>query len=91
MGRYLDHPIAEPRNRHLQLVAQRPRINPKHPSVQAKLFDQADPEVHAADRCVLLTQIEAQLIASLLKSARAHLPSPKAVDEAVAILMGKAS
>jgi hypothetical protein len=53
------------------------------------MFDQDDPEVNAADRCVVLTQIEAQLIASLLNVARSHLPSPKACDEAISLLVGK--
>jgi hypothetical protein len=80
-------PIAEPRNRHLALVEARPRINPRHPSVRAvELFDQNDPDVHAADRCVVLTEIEAQSIAGVLRHARGHCPSPKVVDEAIALL-----
>lgn len=84
-----DTPIVEPRNRHLHLVEARQRVNPPHPSTQPAMFDQDDPEVNAAHRCVLLTAAEAVRIAALLHSARAHLPSPKAVDEACAILTGR--
>jgi hypothetical protein len=80
-------PIAEPRNRHLALVEARPRINPRHPSVRGvELFDQEDPEVHAADRCVVLTALEAQSIAGVLRHARGHCPSPGALDEALELL-----
>lgn len=85
-----DTPIAEPRNRHLQLVETRSRVNPRHPSVRAvEMFDQDDADAHAADRCILVTMPEGVRIAALLQSVRHHLPSPKAVDEACAILMGK--
>jgi hypothetical protein len=53
------------------------------------MFDQDDADVNAADRCVLLTKAEAVRIAALLQSARSHLPSPKAVDEACALLTGR--
>jgi hypothetical protein len=81
-------PIAEPRNRHLALVAQRPRVNPRHPSVRAtEFFDQDDPDLTwGADQCVVLTAIEAQTIAGVLRHARGHCPSPKVVDEAIALL-----
>jgi hypothetical protein len=72
--------IGEPRSNVIEL---RPRINPHHPSVQPALFDQ--------DKPVTIPALQAQLIASLLKSARPHLPSPKACDEAIAILMGERS
>ena len=58
---------------------------------QVSMFDQDDPDVHAADRCVLLTRIEAQSIAGVLRHARRHCPSPAAVDEAIALLTGGAS
>lgn len=84
--------IAGQREHHLGnvLPLQRPRVNPRHPSLHERpvMFDQDDPEVAAADRCVLLTKIEAQLIASLLNTARAHLPSPKACDQAIELLVG---
>lgn len=84
--------IPEPRNSHLRLVDVRGRSRSVHPSSRPlKIFDQDlqdDPEVSAADRCVLLTKIEAQLIASLLNIARAHLPSPKACDQAIELLVG---
>jgi hypothetical protein len=86
MARHLN-PIAEPRNRHLTLIAERPRINPNHPSVRGvELFDQNDPDVHAADRCVVLTEIEAQTIAGVLRHARGHCPSPGALNEALELL-----
>jgi hypothetical protein len=78
--------IEEPRSNVVEL---RPRLNPRHPSmqpVQTVMFDQKDPEVHAADRCVVLTEIEAQSIAGVLRHARGHCPSPKVVDEAIALL-----
>lgn len=78
--------LPEPRNSHLTNVTPLyPRIprSHRHPS----MYDQE--QDNSADRCVLLTQIEAQLIASLLNSARGHLPSPRAVDEAISLLMGK--
>jgi hypothetical protein len=85
--------IAGTREHHVSNVVplHRPRVNPNHPSVTPAtgVFDQEDPAVHAADRCVLLTQIEAQLIASLLNTARAHLPSPRACDQAIELLTGK--
>jgi hypothetical protein len=65
----------------------RPRINPLHPSVTPPaVFDQAQA---APDRTVVLTRIEAQLIATLLRTARAHLPSPRACDEAISLLVGE--
>lgn len=66
-------------------------INPRHPSLYEPpvMFDQDDPDLAAADRCVLLTKIEASHIATLLNVARAHLPSPKACDEAIRLLGGK--
>jgi hypothetical protein len=81
--------LPEPRHTHVGNVVQFRRPSLRHPSMQPTMFDQDDADVNAADRCVLLTQIEAQLIASLLKSARSHLPSPKACDDAIEILMGK--
>ncbi len=78
--------LPEPRNSHVIDIRTRAnRSRQRHPSTQ--FFDQEND--NAADRCVLLTQIEAQLIASLLNSARSHLPSPKACDEAISLLMGK--
>jgi len=85
MGRVYELP--EPRHDHVVVKTPRfPKVRFRHPSM---MFDQDDPQVNAADRCVLLTQIEAQLIASLLNVARSHLPSPKACDEAISLLMGK--
>lgn len=83
--------VVEPRHSHLTLVGARPRINPRHPSLYnpPAMFDQDDPEVSAADRCVMLTTIEAQLIASMLNAVRGHVPSPKAVDQAIELLTGK--
>ena len=83
--------LPEPRNSHIGNVTPLhphiPRVRSiRHPSV---MFDQDDPDVNAADRCVVLTQLEAQLIASLLNVARSHLPSPKACDEAIELLVGK--
>jgi hypothetical protein len=49
------------------------------------MFDQ---QQEPSEQFVKLTRIEAQLIASLLNVARAHLPSPKSCDEAIALLMG---
>ena len=87
MGRVFELP--EPRNSHVVDVRTRAtlRSRRRHPSTTP--FDQEDPDVNAADRCVLLTKLEAQLIASLLNSARGHLPSPRAVDDAISLLMGK--
>jgi hypothetical protein len=81
--------LPEPRNSHVVDIRTRATIRARrrHPSVAP--FDQEDPNVNAADRCVLLTRIEAQLIASLLNSAKRHLPSPKACQEAIDLLMGK--
>ena len=56
-------------------------VNPRHPS----MYDRTT-EPPAAT--VTLTRIEAQLIASLLQVARGHLPSPKAVDDAIGLLVG---
>jgi len=79
--------LPEPRNSHVIDIRTRAnRSRRRHPSIAP--FDQEDPDLAAADRCVLLTKLEAQLIASLLNSARGHLPSPKAVDEAISLLMG---
>lgn len=50
------------------------------------MFDQ---DRAAPDQFVKLSMIEAQLIASLLNVARNHLPSPRAVDEAIRLLGGK--
>jgi len=86
MGRVYELP--EPRHDHV-VVKSNPRIptvRRRHPSM---MFDQDSVDANAADRCVLLTQIEAQLIASLLNVARSHLPSPKACDEAISLLMGQ--
>jgi hypothetical protein len=88
MGRRFELP--EPRHSHVgNVIELRPRINPRHPSlqpVQTTMFDQDDPEVHAADRCVVLTEIEAQSIAGVLRHARGHCPSPGALDEALELL-----
>jgi len=85
MGRRFPE-LPEPRHSHVDnVVPFRSRVNPRHPSVQAVLFDQADPAVHA-DRCVVLTHLEAQSIAGVLRHARGHCPSPAALDEALALL-----
>jgi hypothetical protein len=84
--------IVDPRQSHVDNVVPIRRTKPRPRSSRpVVLFDHENPEVHAADRCVLLTLVEAKAIASLLQSARAHLPSPKACDEAVSILTGKRS
>ena len=87
MGRVFELP--EPRNSHVVDVRTRAttRSRRRHPSTTP--FDQESQDVNAASECVLLTKIEAQLIASLLNSARGHLPSPRAVDDAISLLMGK--
>jgi len=76
--------LPEPRNSHVVDIRTRAnRARQRHPSTQ--FFDQeAD---NAADQCVLLTKIEAQLIASLLRAAKGHLPSPRACEEAIDLLM----
>lgn len=61
----------------------------RHPSIPGSLFDWADPEVHAADRCVVLTAIEAQAIIGVLRHARGHCPSPAALNDAIEILGGR--
>jgi hypothetical protein len=83
--------VVEPRHSHLTLVGARLRINPNHPSLYEPpaMFDQDDPEVAAVDRCVLLTQIEAAHMATMLRLCRGHLPSPKACDQAIELLTGK--
>lgn len=75
MGRIFELP--EPR--HSNITNLRPRFSPRHPSVRSTcMFDQDDPDLK--DRVVTLTELEAQLIASLLNTARPHLPSPRAVE-----------
>ena len=76
--------INAPRDHHVANVTP---IRPAHPSLYGRpeMFDQ---ETAADDEVVKLTKIEAQLIATLIRSARSHLPSPRAADEAVALLMG---
>lgn len=79
------HPmITKPRHGHVDNV--RPlhppvAVNPHHPS----LYDRTDEDPSSAT-CVLLTRIEAQLIASLIHVARRHLPSQRAADEAIELL-----
>ena len=85
MGRVYELP--EPRHDHVVVKNPRiPKVRLRHPSM---MFDQDSVEVNAASDCVLLTKLEAQLIASLLNVARGHLPSPKAVDDAISLLVGK--
>ncbi len=89
MGKVFELP--EPRNTHVNIVEfrARRRSEQRHPSQRSpKMYDQ-DLDANAADRCVVLTKIEAAHIATLLNVARAHLPSPKAVDQCIAILTGK--
>lgn len=95
MGRVFELPDPiRPRREHSlgEVRALRPvEVNPAHPSLYrspVEMFDQDDPDLAAADQCVLLTWIEAQLIATLLNTARPHLPSPKACDEAISLLRG---
>jgi hypothetical protein len=52
--------------------------------------DMFDQEQLPADSYRVIPCLQAQLIASLLESARPHLASPKAVDDAISILMGTA-
>lgn len=89
MSRIFEFP--EPRHDHVNVIELRPRVRKqeRRPPSTTEFFDQDDPDLHAADRCVVLTQIEAQLIASLLNSARSHLPSPRACDGAISLLVGK--
>ncbi len=76
--------IDEPRHGHVDNVRPiRRDVTARHPS---QFYDRADEDQGAAT-CVLLTTLEAQLIASLLRSARARLPSPKACDAAIALLV----
>ena len=67
----------------------RTKPSPRHPSMLDRDVEMFDQDTAAADRCVLLTMVEAQAIAGLLRSARSHLPSPKACDEAIALLTPK--
>ena len=62
----------------------RPNVSPNHPSMHGSTDT-------AAPATVTLDRLQAELIASLLKSARHLLPSPKAVDAAVEILTGGGS
>jgi len=50
-------------------------VSPNHPSLHTP-------------KTVTLTRLEAELIASLLDTARNAPPAPKAVDAAVELLMG---
>jgi hypothetical protein len=76
--------IAGHRDHHLANVT--PLHQPLRPRrVRPEMFDH---EQEPPEQFVKLTRIEAQLIASLLNVARAHLPSPKSCDEAIALLMG---
>jgi hypothetical protein len=68
--------VVEPRS---NVVALRPRVNPRHPS----LFDQ---DTVPASEVVVLSRLQGQLIGSLLRALRAHAPSPRAVDEAIELL-----
>lgn len=83
-------PIVGRREHHVANVIplHRPTVNPAHPSLYDRpdLFDQ---EQTAPDPTVVLTRLEAELIASLLTTARRHLPSPKACDAAVSLLTPK--
>ena len=65
--------IDEPRSNVIDL---RPRPNPRHPSMQG-------------ERRVSLSQTEAELIASMLRSVRSLVPSPKGVDAAIELLTVK--
>jgi hypothetical protein len=81
--------IAPHREQHPANVVplQRPvAVNPRHPSVRAEMFDQ---DLAAPDQFVKLSRVEAAHIATLLNVARGHLPSPRAVDEAIRLLGGK--
>jgi len=80
--------LPEPRHRHLEIVAERPRVSPRHPSMRPEMFDQEDAD-HAASECVLLTKIEAQAIIGVLRHARGHCPSPAALNDAIEILGGR--
>jgi hypothetical protein len=77
--------IAPHREHHLGNVT--PLHQPLRPRrVRPEMFDQ---QQEPPEQFVKLTRIEAQLIASLLNVARAHLPSPRAVDQAVELLKGQ--
>jgi hypothetical protein len=86
MGRSFE--IPEPRNRHLVVVESRPRVSPRHPSLRAQLFDWEDPDL-ADENGRYLTNREIQVIAGVLRHARGHCPSPKALDDAIELLTGK--
>lgn len=81
IGGHRDHHVAN-----VTSIRKPVAVNPAHPSVRAEMFDQ---DQAPADQSVRLTRIEAQLIASLLKVARNHLPSPRAVDQAIELLTGE--
>jgi hypothetical protein len=42
-----------------------------------------------ADQTIVLTRLQAALIASFLKSLRHHAPSPRGIDEAIKLLRGE--
>lgn len=79
MSRRLDHEIRGHRDHSMGTVT--PLLSRrKHPTA---MFDQ---DTAAADRAVLLTCVEAQTIAQLINSLRAHAPSPRSCDTAIALL-----
>lgn len=70
---------------HVANVVPMTRRGRGRPVVQPSVFDH---ELEQRDEVVTLTRAEAQAIAGLLRSARAHLPSPVAVDQAITLLRG---
>ncbi len=89
MGKVFE--IPEPNTNVVRLHPLIPRISRRHPSMRPEFFDQEDPDLAAASECVMLTKMEAQAIAGVLRHARGHCPSPKACDDAIELLMGKRS
>ncbi len=81
MSRRLDHPIQGHREHSMGTVV--PMFSKRR---TVAMFDQDDPRAHQADRCVLLTCVEAQNIAQLINILRRHAPSPRSCDEAIALL-----
>ena len=57
-------------------------VSPRHPSMHGRTPDNDRP------LSITLDRLQCELIASLLQTAKVHLPSPKAVDAAIEILMG---
>lgn len=48
-----------------------------------------DREAEPAEATVTITVLQASLIASLIRSLKGHAPSPRACDEAIALLVSR--